>query len=69
MLESFLGAETFRLGVSKFLKRFSFASATTADLWLMLEAVSGLNITRIMDTWTRQMGYPVLNVSYHLFEI
>ncbi len=36
----------------------------TADLWSELSKVSsdGLNITRVMDTWTRQMGLPVLTV-------
>ncbi len=64
MLESFMGEEDFRKGISNFLKRYKFDNAVTADLWRELEATSseGLNITRIMDTWTRQMGYPVVQV-------
>ena len=64
MLEDFIGPEEFRLGVSKFLKKFKYANAVTNDLWTVLEGVSsqGLDVTKIMDTWTRQMGYPVIQV-------
>jgi len=69
MLEDFMGAEKFRIGVKRFLKKYSYKNAVTADLWRELTKVSGqfgikgqLNITSIMDTWTRQMGYPVLTV-------
>ncbi len=66
MLESFMGPEEFRIGIKRFLERYKYGNAVTNDLWKELEGVSskGLNITGIMDTWTRQMGYPVINVSY-----
>ena len=65
MLEDFMGPEEFRIGVKRFLEKFKYGNAVTADLWKELAGVSStqLNISRIMDTWTRQMGYPVLNVS------
>ncbi|XP_068219694.1 glutamyl aminopeptidase-like [Palaemon carinicauda] len=64
MLEDFLGPETFRAGVSSFLRKFKYDNAVTKDLWTELEKISkgNLNISNIMDTWTRQMGYPVLSV-------
>ena len=63
MLESFMGPEEFRIGIKRFLEKFSYQNAITSDLWDVLTTVSSkLNITRIMDTWTRQMGYPVLTV-------
>ena len=69
MLEDFMGAEEFRIGIKRFLKKHEYGNAVTADLWQELSSVSSkqLNISRIMDTWTRQMGYPVLTVSneYH----
>ena len=59
-----MGAEEFRIGIKRFLEKFIYQNAVTSDLWDVLTTVSkGLNITRIMDTWTRQMGYPVLTVS------
>jgi len=62
MLEYYMGPERFQKGVSRFLTKFSYANAETQDLWLALqsEMEEGTNITLLMDTWTRQMGYPVL---------
>ena len=63
-----MGPEEFRIGIKRFLEKYKYGSAVTADLWKDLEVVSSkrLNITKIMDTWTRQMGYPVLNVSNNM---
>ena len=59
MMEDFMGEEDFRRGISNFLKKFSFQNAVTEDLLSELSAVSseGLNVTHIMNTWTRQKGY------------
>ena len=64
MLENFMGREEFRMGIHNFLDKFKYQNAVTRDLWEVLEGVTTKNlpIGRIMDTWTRQMGYPVLNV-------
>ena len=64
MLERFMGEENFRLGVSEYLKTFAYKNAETQDLWNHLQTYShGVNITAVMDTWTRQMGYPVVHVA------
>jgi len=65
MLEQFLGPDDFRRGVSKFLKAYKYSNAQTRDLWLELEETSskGYNVTKIMDTWTRQKGYPVVEAT------
>jgi glutamyl aminopeptidase len=64
MLENFMGRESFRRGVQQFLKKYSFKNAVTDDLWAELQSAAGpltsYNISLVMDTWTRQMGYPVL---------
>ena len=63
MLENFVGSENFRIGVRNFLKKYKYGNAVTQDLWNELKKVlPGLDISGIMDTWTRQMGYPVVNV-------
>jgi len=64
MLEQFMGKELFRKGVHVFLERFKYGNAVTNDLWTALAEVAEgrLDIKGIMDTWTRQMGYPVLQV-------
>uniref|UniRef100_A0A8C9RVT5 Aminopeptidase n=1 Tax=Scleropages formosus TaxID=113540 RepID=A0A8C9RVT5_SCLFO len=63
MLEDLMGQETFRDGCRKYLKHFHFQNAKTSDFWDSLQEVSGLPVADIMDTWTKQMGYPVLDLS------
>nr|ASU92548.1 glutamine aminopeptidase-like protein 9 [Achaea janata] len=67
MLEGFTGPENFRLGVSDYLKKYKYGNTVTIDLLSCLDPYfkqlyPDLNITYVMDTWTRQMGYPVINV-------
>lgn len=65
MLESFMGEEEFRRGIANFLQRYAYKNAVTQNLWGELESVSSQNlkISRIMDTWTKQMGFPVLTAT------
>ena len=51
MLENFMGPENFRLGIKRFLQKYSYQTAVTAQLWTELESVVDLNVTRIMDTY------------------
>ncbi|CAI6368332.1 unnamed protein product [Macrosiphum euphorbiae] len=63
MLEGLLGEEVFRIGVSAYLKRFAFKNAETDDLWTELQMVTQntINVKKLMDTWTRQAGFPVVS--------
>ncbi|XP_015116430.1 glutamyl aminopeptidase isoform X1 [Diachasma alloeum] len=65
MLDNFVGSETFNWGVTTYLNQFEYSNAETADLFRILQTSAGnkINITAIMDTWTRQMGFPVVNVT------
>jgi len=67
MLDRRLGTETFRKGLTQYLNKFSYSNAKTQDLWASLtkaskEAGENLDVKKFMDTWTLQMGYPVVNV-------
>ena len=62
MLEQFLGADTFQRGLQGYISAHQYGNARTQDLWSALESASGQPVTSIMDTWTKQMGYPVLQV-------
>ena len=62
MLESFLGAETFRQGLNRYLTEHQYANAERLDLWNALGEASGEPVAEIMDTWVMQTGYPVLDV-------
>ena len=62
MLEQFLTPQVFQQGIQQYLNANQYDNARTADLWAALEDASKLPVTAIMNTWTGQMGYPVLNV-------
>ncbi|OFW00513.1 MAG: hypothetical protein A3G20_08495 [Acidobacteria bacterium RIFCSPLOWO2_12_FULL_59_11] len=62
MVEHYLGEESFRKGLHRYLTRYAYGNATTADLWMALEEASGKPIRTMMARYTRQAGYPVLMV-------
>ena len=63
MLEHYLGEDAFREGLRIYIKRHEYANARTRDLWNALAEASGQPVTEIMDTWTSQTGYPVLDAT------
>lgn len=69
MLNDFIGEQSFREGLNDYLNEFAFANAKSADLWAKLQIAYDKNggdpnvdIAEVMDTWTKQMGFPVVNV-------
>ncbi|NXL36569.1 AMPN Aminopeptidase, partial [Glaucidium brasilianum] len=69
MLSDFLTEEVFKEGLQSYLHTFAYGNTVYTDLWSHLqEAVVKNNITlpdsisRIMDRWTLQMGFPVVTV-------
>lgn len=62
MLAEFLGEKTFRDGLRHYLKKHSYKNTRTEDLWASLEKVSGKPVKKIMDTWTKQPGYPLIKL-------
>ncbi|GAB6019205.1 hypothetical protein CHUAL_000819 [Chamberlinius hualienensis] len=64
MLDTVLGRENFKKGLIKYLQKYKFSNAVTSDLWNSLSDASDLNInvSSMMDSWTRQEGYPVITV-------
>jgi puromycin-sensitive aminopeptidase len=63
MLAAFLGEEVFRRGLHLYLTRHQYGNATTNDLWNALAEASGKPVERIMDSWTKQTGYPVISLN------
>jgi puromycin-sensitive aminopeptidase len=62
MLEHYLGEAAFRKGLNRYLTENAFANAESMDLWGALEKVSGKPVKKMMSSYTRQPGYPVLLV-------
>ena len=61
MLEQFLGESTFRRGIRNYLRTHSYGNTRTEDLWRALGAASRQPVGPIIGTWTRQMGFPLLD--------
>jgi aminopeptidase N len=63
MLEAYLGADTFRDGIRRYMKKHQFSSTTTADLWAALGEASGKPVVALAANWTEQPGFPVVLAS------
>jgi aminopeptidase N len=63
MLEAYLGPETFRQGVSAYIKQHSYGNATAEDFWKALATASNKPVDRIMPTFVTQPGAPMVSVS------
>ncbi|CAF2068169.1 unnamed protein product [Brassica napus] len=62
MLQSYLGAEVFQQkSLAAYVKRHAYSNAKTEDLWTALEEGSGEPVNKLMSSWTKQMGYPVVS--------
>lgn len=62
MLQSYLGAESFQKSLASYIKRHACSNAKTEDLWAALEEGSGEPVNKLMTSWTKQQGYPVVSV-------
>ncbi|XP_007425882.1 glutamyl aminopeptidase [Python bivittatus] len=62
MLEDWITPNNFSTGCQIYLRDYHFKNAKTDDFWKSMEKASGKPVKEVMDTWTRQMGYPVLKV-------
>jgi len=60
MLEQYLGEQTFRDGIRRYLSRHSYANTVTTDLWDALEEASDQPVRDLMNTWILQGGHPLV---------
>ncbi|PIA42941.1 hypothetical protein AQUCO_02000412v1 [Aquilegia coerulea] len=64
MLQSFLGPECFQRSLASYIKLYACSNAKTEDLWAVLEKESGEPVSKLMNSWTKQQGYPVISVNF-----
>jgi puromycin-sensitive aminopeptidase len=62
MIERFLGAETFREGVRRYVERHRESNAVAADLWSALAEASGQDVEPVVRAWIEQPGFPLLRL-------
>ncbi|MBX9797125.1 M1 family metallopeptidase [Sphingomonas sp.] len=63
MLESTLGADTFRAGIRRYMARYKYQNTETGQLWAELAAAAGKPVAEIANDFTRQAGVPMVTVS------
>ncbi|XP_022902061.2 puromycin-sensitive aminopeptidase [Onthophagus taurus] len=63
MLHHYIGDEDFRKGMNLYLTRHQYKNTFTEDLWAALEEASKKPVGAVMSTWTKQMGFPVIQVT------
>ncbi|KAL8750797.1 MAG: hypothetical protein Q9199_006841 [Rusavskia elegans] len=62
MISKYLGEQTFMEGIRRYLKKHAYGNTKTEDLWAALSDASGKPVEKIMDIWTKNVGYPVVTV-------
>ncbi len=65
MMSMFLGENIFQKGIRYYLKELSYGSATQEDLWRYLSnaANNRIDVEKIMNGWTKQAGYPIVEIN------
>jgi tricorn protease interacting factor F2/3 len=63
MIEAYIGSENFKKGVAQYLQKFRYSNASGHDLWSHLQEASGTEVSRIMEGWISQEGFPVVKAS------
>ena len=68
MMANYLGVNTFNKGITNYLHANAYGNADQDELWEFLTEVGvedgtlvDVSVKEIMDTWTLQMGYPVID--------
>jgi len=62
MVESYVGAESFRRGMSAYVRTFSYRNATAEDFWNEMTRVTGKPVNQIMQSFIDQPGVPLVTV-------
>jgi puromycin-sensitive aminopeptidase len=61
MLEQYLGADVFRDGVRRYLRKHALGNADTGHLWDALGEAADAPIPTVMDPWIFQPGFPLVS--------
>jgi puromycin-sensitive aminopeptidase len=69
MLQKFVGEERFKSGMNHFIANHAYKSGGTEDLYGTLEEIVHRPISNMMNSWTKQMGYPLLRIVSSRYEM
>ena len=63
MLEAYLGADTFRDGIRRYIEQNALSNSTTANLWAALADASGKPVPALAADWVERPGFPIVTVT------
>jgi len=63
MLAEYLDHDDFRDGLRHYLKKHSYKNTETLDLWDSFEKVSKKPVVKMMSSWTKTTGYPLITIA------
>ena len=63
MLDGYLGRETFRDGIRRYMRRHARGNAVAADLWRALGEASGEPVPELAEAWIDSPGFPLVAVT------
>ncbi|HWB39599.1 MAG TPA: M1 family metallopeptidase [Candidatus Saccharimonadales bacterium] len=63
MLHDYLGDRDFRDGLRIYLKRHAYGNTDGTDLWAAWEEASKKPVTKFMNAWLTQSGYPIVHAN------
>ncbi len=61
-VEGYIGQDNFRSGLSRYLKKHAYGNASSHHLWEAFEEVSDKPLTKMMQSWIEQPGFPIVEV-------
>ncbi|KAL9675575.1 hypothetical protein QQ045_003777 [Rhodiola kirilowii] len=61
MLQTYLSPRVFQRSLAAYIKAYSWSNANTEDLWGVLAKVSGKPVRHVMNSWTKQAGFPLIS--------
>jgi tricorn protease interacting factor F2/3 len=62
MLENYVGESNFQNGLKKYLSKFKYKNAEGQDLWNAIGKVSKMPVSKMVSTWLRQPGFPLVEI-------
>ena len=63
MISKYIGEETFLRGIQSYLRKHAYGNTRTSDLWAALSDASGKDVAKVMEIWTKNVGFPVVTVT------
>lgn len=63
MISKYVGEDVFMEGIRRYLKKHAYGNTETGDLWAALADASGKDVGKVMDIWTKKVGFPVVTVT------